>query len=44
MCTILALLEVLEVYGNHIQHIEGTVDLQNHGIYADTTASNWDVA
>jgi len=31
------------VLGNHIHDIEGTSELQNHGIYADTTAQNWDV-
>jgi hypothetical protein len=31
------------VLGNHIHDIAGTSDLQNHGIYADTTAQNWDV-
>jgi hypothetical protein len=32
------------VLGNHIHDIAGTADLQNHGIYADTTAQNWEVA
>ena len=31
------------IYGNHIHDIAGLADLQNHGIYADTTAQNWDV-
>jgi hypothetical protein len=31
------------VLGNHIHDIAGLSDLQNHGIYADTTAQNWDV-
>jgi len=31
------------VLGNHIHDIQGTAELQNHGIYADTTAQNWDV-
>jgi hypothetical protein len=31
------------VLGNHIHDIAGTAELQNHGIYADTTAQNWDV-
>jgi hypothetical protein len=31
------------VLGNHIHEIQGTSELQNHGIYADTTAQNWDV-
>jgi len=30
--------------GNHIHNIAGLSDLQNHGIYADTTAQNWEVA
>ena len=31
------------VLGNHIHDIEGTLELQNHGIYGDTTAQNWNV-
>ena len=31
------------VLGNHIHDIAGLSDLQNHGIYADTTAQNWNV-
>jgi hypothetical protein len=31
------------VMGNHIHDIQGLADLQNHGIYADTTAQNWNV-
>ena len=33
-----------QVLGNHIHDIAGTSELQNHGIYADTTAQNWEVA
>ncbi len=33
----------MAVLGNHIHDIAGTSELQNHGIYADTTAQNWDV-
>ncbi|HEY8023255.1 MAG TPA: hypothetical protein VIF60_01725, partial [Burkholderiaceae bacterium] len=33
-----------KVLGNNIHDIAGTSDLQNHGIYADTTAQNWEVA
>ncbi|MFZ6769890.1 choice-of-anchor Q domain-containing protein [Undibacterium sp. Di26W] len=33
-----------KVLGNHIHDIAGTSELQNHGIYADTTAQNWEVA
>jgi hypothetical protein len=33
------------VFGNHIHDIAGIAsDLQNHGIYGDTTAENWEVA
>jgi hypothetical protein len=32
------------VLGNHIHDIQGLSDQQNHGIYADTTAQNWEVA
>ncbi|MEP6501844.1 MAG: hypothetical protein ABJD97_00820 [Betaproteobacteria bacterium] len=32
------------ILGNHIHDIAGLSDLQNHGIYADTTAQNWQVA
>lgn len=32
------------IAGNHIHHIEGTAELQNHGIYADTTAQDWEIA
>ena len=32
------------ILGNHIHDIAGLSDLQNHGIYADTTAQNWEVA
>ena len=35
--------DTMAVLGNHIHDIAGTADLQNHGIYADTTAQNWDV-
>ena len=35
--------DTMAVLGNHIHDIAGTSDLQNHGIYADTTAQNWDV-
>jgi hypothetical protein len=31
------------VLGNHIHDIEGTSEMQNHGIYGDTTAQNWEV-
>jgi len=31
------------IMGNHIHNIAGLSDLQNHGIYADTTAENWNV-
>jgi uncharacterized repeat protein (TIGR02543 family) len=34
----------MSVLGNHIHNIAGTSDLQNHGVYADTTAQNWTVA
>jgi hypothetical protein len=34
----------MAILGNHIHDIAGTSDLQNHGIYADTTAQNWEVA
>jgi hypothetical protein len=34
----------MAIYGNHIHDIAGLADLQNHGIYADTTAQNWQVA
>ena len=30
--------------GNNIHDIQGLSDQQNHGIYADTTAENWQVA
>ncbi|MBI3731545.1 MAG: hypothetical protein HY254_24870 [Burkholderiales bacterium] len=33
-----------KVLGNNIHDIAGTSELQNHGIYADTTAQNWEVA
>jgi hypothetical protein len=33
----------MTILGNHIHEVEGTSELQNHGIYADTTAENWDV-
>jgi len=33
----------MAIYGNHIHNIAGLSDLQNHGIYADTTAENWNV-
>jgi hypothetical protein len=36
--------DTMLVLGNLIHDIEGTADLQNHGIYADTTAQNWEVA
>ncbi|HEY9025185.1 MAG TPA: hypothetical protein VIP05_12860, partial [Burkholderiaceae bacterium] len=37
--------DTMAIYGNHIHDIAGIpADLQNHGIYADTTAQNWDVA
>ncbi|MFZ6680133.1 choice-of-anchor Q domain-containing protein [Undibacterium sp. Tian12W] len=32
------------VLGNNIHDIAGTSELQNHGIYADTTAQDWEVA
>jgi len=35
--------DTIQIYGNHIHDIAGLSDLQNHGIYADTTAQNWDV-
>ena len=35
--------DTMAIYGNHIHDIAGLSDLQNHGIYADTTAQNWDV-
>jgi hypothetical protein len=34
----------MAILGNHIHDIAGTADLQNHGVYADTTAQNWEVA
>ena len=33
-----------KILGNNIHDIAGTSELQNHGIYADTTAQNWEVA
>jgi hypothetical protein len=36
--------DTMVVMGNLIHDIEGTADLQNHGIYADTGAQNWEVA
>ncbi len=36
--------DTMAVYGNYIHDIQGLSDQQNHGIYADTTAQNWDVA
>jgi uncharacterized repeat protein (TIGR02543 family) len=37
--------DTMLIYGNHIHDIQGVLaDLQNHGIYADTTAQNWEVA
>jgi hypothetical protein len=36
--------DTMAVYGNYIHDIQGLADQQNHGIYADTTAQNWDVA
>lgn len=36
--------DTMLVLGNHIHDIQGTSELQNHGIYADTTAQNWEVA
>ncbi len=33
-----------QVLGNNIHDIAGTSELQNHGIYADTTAQDWEVA
>jgi len=36
--------DTMLIYGNHIHDIAGLSDLQNHGIYADTTAQNWEVA
>ena len=36
--------DTMAVLGNHIHDIGGTSDLQNHGIYGDTTAQNWNVA
>lgn len=34
----------MKVLGNHIHNIAGTSELQNHGLYGDTTAQNWEVA
>jgi VCBS repeat-containing protein len=34
----------VEVLGNLIHDIDGTSELQNHGIYADATAYGWEVA
>jgi hypothetical protein len=34
----------IKILGNHIHHIAGTSALENHGIYADTTAQNWEIA
>jgi hypothetical protein len=34
----------MEILGNHIHNIAGTSALENHGIYIDTTASNWEIA
>jgi len=34
----------MKILGNHIHNIAGTSELQNHGIYGDTTAQNWEVA
>jgi len=34
----------MKLLGNHIHHIGGTSALENHGIYGDTTAQNWEVA
>lgn len=31
------------IYGNRLHHIEGTAELQNHGIYAGTATYDWDV-
>lgn len=36
--------DAMAVLGNHIHDIAGTSELQNHGIYADTTAQNWELA
>lgn len=33
-----------QVLGNHIHHIEGTAELQNHGIYADSLSTDWEIA
>lgn len=33
-----------QILGNNIHDIAGTSELQNHGIYADTTAQGWEVA
>jgi hypothetical protein len=33
-----------QVFGNLIHDIEGTSDQQNHGIYADSTAQDWEIA
>ncbi|MEO5686333.1 MAG: hypothetical protein ABIR54_03155 [Burkholderiaceae bacterium] len=35
--------DTMTVLGNHIHDIAGTSELQNHGIYGDTTAQRWDV-
>ncbi len=32
------------IAGNHIHDIAGTSELQNHGVYADTTAQDWELA
>jgi len=34
----------VKILGNHIHHIGGTSALENHGIYADTATTNWQVA
>ena len=34
----------VEVLGNHIHDIAGTSALENHGIYVDTAACNWEIA
>ena len=34
----------MQILGNHIHHIAGTSALENHGIYVDTAAQNWEIA
>jgi hypothetical protein len=34
----------VQIFGNHLHNIDGTAELQNHGIYADVTAQDWEIA